>query len=141
MKKIALLVGLGVFPLLVYPSFFLTTALPDIFAGDKNVIFLLAYESKSAFMRRLLADWWLSLPASYAAVLLIVLPLHLLLERFALRGIAPRLLAVALPSWLAASLGLRLDAWSTAAMVAGAVLVAWLFHLGVLAARRLQGVE
>ena len=141
MKKIALLTGLVFFPLLVYPVFFLISALADIFAGERSVIFLLTYETKTAFLRRVLADWWVALPGSYAVVLLMILPLHMLLDRLALTGVVPRLLSVALVGGVVASLILRLDAWGTAAMVVGGVLLASLFHMGVLTWRKLQGAE
>jgi hypothetical protein len=140
MKKTALLVGLAVFPLLVYPSLVFISVLPDIVVGDRSMIFLLTYEPKPTFLQRILADWRAALPASYAVVFLLVLPLHLLLDRFALTGVIPRIASIALVSGMLSFFILRLDGWSTAAMVVCGVLVSSLFHAGVLAWRKLQGV-
>ncbi len=142
MKKVAMLVGLGVFPLVLYPSFFLISVLPDIVAGDKSVIFLLTYEPPTAFLRRALTDWWSSLPFSYALVFLVILPMHILFDRFGLTGVIPRLLSMALVSGLVAVFLIRLDGWSAGVVVVGGVVLSMLFHFSVYTWRRLwAGVE
>lgn len=141
MKKMALLVGLAVFPLLVYPSLVFITVLPDIVMGDRSMIFLLTYEAKTTLLQRIPADWRAALPASYALVLLIILPIHMLLDRFALTGIIPRVVSLALVSGAVSFYILRLDGWGTAAMLVCGVLLASLFHVAVLAWRKLQGIE
>lgn len=138
MKKLPILVVLGILPALAYPIFFGLSVLSDIAVGDRSFIFSVAYGSLHKLLRVVLTDWYVSLPVSYTIVLFILLPVHLVLQRLQVSSKVVLVLLASLGGGLFSRVFVGQDVWHAVVFISWGAILAGLFHVGMWGVRVLD---
>ena len=137
MKKLPVLLVLGILPFFVYPIFFGLAVLSDIAVGDRSFIFSVAYSSHRRLLVLILTDWYASLPISFIIIVFMLLPMHLVLQRLRFSSGAALLLLASLGGWLFSYLINGQDTWLTTVFIFCGAIIAGFFHAGMRGARAL----